>query len=258
MANKQTKWQYYFNITKTIAKTDFKLRYHGSLLGYFWSLIKPLMIFGVLYTVSKILRVSSIEHFQIYLLLGIIIWGFFSEATNFGLASIKNKSNLVSKVHFPRILIVISSSISALMTFVLNFLVFLVFVVVSGMSFAPSMLFFPFYLITVYFVILGTSLALSVLYVRFRDLKHIWAIVLRMGFWLTPIFYTIDIIPAEYHHYFYLNPLTRIIQHSRSIFLDGQIPPLKDNLIILCFSLAIVLFGYLIFKRFNKNLIEHM
>ncbi|MBT5016353.1 ABC transporter permease [Candidatus Peregrinibacteria bacterium] len=254
----KSKWKYYFEITMALARTDFKLRYHGSLLGYFWTLIKPLMIFGVLYTIFTLIMRFPVEHYQIYLLLGVIIWNFFAEGTQFGLASIFSKANLVSKVYFPRILVVIASTVSASITFILNFLVFIVFVIASDISFSPSMLFFPFYLIALYFVILGTSLILSVLYVRFRDLSHIWEIMLQIGFWFTPIFYTLDIVPVEYHRFFYLNPLARIIHYSRTIFLNADIPAFKYNLIVLVFSVGILLIGYFIFKRLNKNLIEHL
>lgn len=252
------KWKSYFEIIRVLSWTDFKLRYHGSFLGYLWTLVKPLMIFGVLYMVFTLIMRFQIEHYQIYLLLGVIIWNFFAEGTQFGLASILGKANLVSKVYFPRILVVIASTISALITFCLNFVVFITFVIISDIPFHPSMLFFPFYLICLYITILGTSLILSVLYVRFRDLSHIWEIMLQIGFWFTPIFYTLDIVPIEYHKFFYLNPLARIIHYSRTIFLNAHIPELKLNLIVSIFSFGILVIGYLIFKRLNKNLIEHI
>ena len=248
----------YYELTKTLAIAEFKLRYHGSFLGYLWTLIKPLMLFAVLYMVFSILMRFPIENYQIYLLLGIILWNFFAEGTSMGLAALLNKSSLISKVHFPRILVVVASTFSALITFLLNFLVFIAFLIVSDIPFAPSMLFFPVYVIVEYFIILGFALALSVLFVRFRDISHIWEIFLQLGFWLTPIFYTLEIVPIEYHSIFYLNPMARIIWYSRTIFLDEHIPNIWLNGTIIIFSLIILGFGFAIFKWLNKNIVEKL
>lgn len=253
-----TKFNKYYELTKTLALTEFKLRYHGSVLGYLWTLIKPLMLFAVLYMVFSILMRFPVEHYQIYLLLGIILWNFFAEGTSMGLASLLTKSSLISKVNFPRVLVVVASTSSALITFLLNFLVFVVFLIWSDIPFTPSMLFFPVYVVVEYFIILGIALTLSVLFVRFRDMSHIWEILLQMGFWLTPIFYTLEIVPEEYHSIFYLNPMARIIWYSRTIFLDGHIPNIWLNGLIILFSIFIFGFGMLIFRWLNKNIVEKL
>ncbi|MDZ4245453.1 MAG: ABC transporter permease [Candidatus Gracilibacteria bacterium] len=253
-----SKFQQNYELTKTLALTEFKLRYHGSLLGYLWTLIKPLMLFGVLYVVFSILMRFPVEHYQIYLLLGIILWNFFAEGTSMGLASLLSKSSLISKVNFPRILIVVASTSSALITFALNFLIFIVFLILSDIPFSISMLFFPIYVIAEYFIILGISLLLSVLFIRFRDMSHIWEILLQLGFWLTPIFYTIEIVPTQYHSIFYLNPMARIIWYSRTIFLQEHIPGFWLNAVIIIFAILIFIFGYMIFKWLNKNIVEKL
>ena len=253
-----TEFQQYYELTKTLALTEFKLRYHGSFLGYLWTLIKPLMLFGVLYVVFSILMRFPIENYQVYLLLGIILWNFFAEGTSMGLASLLSKSSLISKVNFPRILVVVASTFSTLITFVLNFLVFIVFLVWSDIPFSSSMLFFPVYVVAEYLIILGVALALSVLFVRFRDISHIWEIVLQLGFWLTPIFYTIEIVPVQYHSIFYLNPMARIIWYSRTIFLSGHVPSLWLNSLIVIFSVIIFGCGFLIFRWLNKNIVEQL
>lgn len=241
-----------------LAWTDFKLRYQGSVLGYLWTLVKPLMLFGVLYIVFSTLMRSPVEHYQIYLLLGIILWNFFVEGTQFGLTSLLNKANLISKIYFPRILIIIASSVSAFITFALNFLVFVFFLIINHIPFVWSMLFFPVYLIELYLIVLGVSLVLSVLYVRFRDLNHIWEIILQIGFYFTPIFYTLSIVPEQYHRFLFLNPVMRVIHYSRAVFLDGQIPSLWYNSVLFVISIGIFLVGLLVFRKYNKNLIEHI
>jgi lipopolysaccharide transport system permease protein len=258
MAQKTAKSDNWYEILKVIAWTDFKLRYHGSILGFLWTLVKPLLIFAVLYIVFTFLIQFPVEHYQIYLLLAVILWNFFAEATMMGMASLLTKANLISKVYFPRILVVIASTISSLITFLLGFLVFIVFVVLTDISFSWSMLFFPIYLTELYLIILGVSLALSVLYVRFRDLQHIWEILLQVGFWLTPIFYSVSMIPPEYHRFIYLSPVTRIIEYSRTIFIHAHIPSLRLNLIVLMMTCVVFVTGYLVFRKYNRNLIEHL
>ena len=112
----------YLELTKELAITDFKLKYQGSVLGYFWSLAKPIMFFLVLYLVfAKFLKIGgSIEHYPAYLLLGVVLWGFFAELTAMSLGAIVSKGDLIRKVFFPRIILVVSGSMTALMTFSLN------------------------------------------------------------------------------------------------------------------------------------------
>lgn len=241
-----------------LAWTDFKLRYHGSFLGYLWTLIKPLIMFGIIYVVFSTIMNVPVEHYQVYLLLGIILWNFFLEGTQMGLSSLLAKAGLISKVYFPRVLIIIASTISSLITFLLNFLIFLFFLFLNRIEFDFSMLFFPVYLLELYLMILGISLILSVLYIRFRDLSHIWEILLQIGFWATPIIYPLELIPAQYHSLIYLNPLTRIIHYSRVVFLQGHVPDLKYNFIAFMASLSIFILGCLIFRKYNKNLIEYI
>jgi len=248
----------HYELTKALALTEFKRRYNGSVLGYLWSLLKPLMLFAVLYLVFSVLMSSPIENYEIYLLLGVILWNFFAEGTAMGLTSVVNKTNLISKISFPRILIVIAATFSTLITFFLNFLVFIIFLVLSDIHFSLSMLFFPVYVIAEYLIILGLALILSMLFVKFRDISHIWEIMLQLGFWLTPIFYTIEIVPIKYHSLFYINPIARIIWFSRTIFLNEHIPNFKLNFIIIIFSILIFLFGFLIFKWLNKNIVEQI
>lgn len=247
-----------WEIVKALTATNFKLRYQGSMLGYVWSLLKPLLLFSVLYTVFSVLMKNSIPNYQVYLLLGIVIFNFFAEATSIGLSSLLEKKNLISKIYFPRILIVIASTFSSLITFSLNLIILVVFLVISNTPFSTSMLFFPVYIIDLYMLSLGVALLLSCLYIRLRDLSHIWEIILQMLFWLTPIFYTIEIVPLQFHRLFYFNPITRIIDYSRTIFLAEHIPSFRLNAIIFCVCLAVLLIGLFVFKKSDQNLVENL
>jgi len=242
-----------------LATTDFRLKYHGSILGFLWTIIKPMMLFSILYFVfSTIMRFPGTEHYSLYLLLGIILWTFFADTTTAGLNALTHKANLISKVYFPREVVIISSTLVNFMTFGLNMLIFFGFLMVVGLPFSWAMLLFPLYVIELYFCILGLSFILSVLYIKFKDLAHIWEIFLQIGFWATPVVYPIVIIPEKYQFLLYYNPLTQFLSFSRAVFLDGTIFPLRAHLILFIGSVFLLFIGYFIFRKMNANIIEDL
>lgn len=245
-------------ILKEIAISDFKVRYQNSILGYFWTLIKPLLLFAVLYVVFSIFMRFPVENYQLYLLLGVIIWNFFAEATSIALRSFETKQALITKVYFPRIIIVVASTLTSFLTFLLNMIVFFVFLALSDINFGLHFFFFIVYVLELYLIILSVSLILSVLYVKFRDISHIWDVLLQIGFWLTPIIYPVSMIPSEYHRLIYLSPLARIIEYSRAIFIQNHIPSPDLNLILLLMVTLLVLFGIIIFQSFEKRIPENI
>jgi ABC-2 type transport system permease protein len=180
-----------------LVRTDFKLRYQGSVLGYAWSLLRPLMLFLILYIVFvKFLRLgASIPHYPVYLLLGIVIWNFFLEMTTQSLGSIVGRGDLIRKIRIPRWMIVFSSSISALINFFLNLLVVGFFIIINHVEFSWLVLLLPLIFLEVYLFALGCSLFLSALFVKFRDINYIWEVILQAGFYLTPILYPLSLIP---------------------------------------------------------------
>ncbi|MFC1655432.1 ABC transporter permease [Patescibacteria group bacterium] len=245
-------------ILKEIAISDFKVRYQNSLLGYFWTLIKPLLLFAVLYVVFSIFMRFPVENYQLYLLLGVIIWNFFAEATSIALRAFESKESLVTKVYFPRIIIVIASTITSFLTFLLNMIVFFVFVAISDIGFSFSFLFFLVYVIELYFLILSFALILAVMYIKFRDLSHIWDVLLQVGFWMTPIIYPVSMIPESYHRLVYLNPLARVIEYSRTIFIQGHVPAINLNLVLLFMTILLFILGVFLFQRYQKSVPENI
>jgi len=239
----------YWNLVKELTISDFKLKYQGSALGYVWSLLKPLLLFGVLYVVFSIFLRFDVEHYNLYLLLGIILWGYFSEGTTNAVGNIVGKSGLISRVNFPRSIIVIASTLTSLLTLLLNLLVFVVFFIFSGATVAPSVLLFVIFLVELYLITLGIGYLISALNIKFRDLSHIWEILLQVGFWATPIIYAVDMIPLKYHFWLFMNPMTRIIQYSRDVIIYGMMPDLKGVIASVFMAVAIFVAGYLVFKK---------
>lgn len=245
-------------IVKELVVSEFKLRYQNSYLGYFWTLIKPLLLFGVIYLVFSVFMQSPVHNYPIYLLLGILIWNFFSEATLIGMNTFITKRDLITKIYFSRATLIFASTISSLVTLVLNLVIFFIFLFFSGVNPGPEAFIFILYLIEAYLIATGITFILASLYIHFRDLQHIWEILLQIGFWLTPIIYPLTIVPAEYHRYILLNPIARIIEYSRDIFIRHNIPDLKLNAVLLIMTVTIFGLGYFIFKTQESQIAEKL
>lgn len=214
-----------WELIRELAVNDFKLKYNNSILGYFWSLLKPMALFGILYLVfSVFLRLGGgMANYQFYLLIGIILWMFFYELTVLSMQSIVSKANLVQKIYVPKITIIIATSLTSLMAFLLNLAVIFIFMVIFGLQFRFALWLLPVYLLELYLFSFGLSLILATLYVWFRDLAHIWEIVLQIMFYATPIIYPLSVVPLKYQKIAFINPIAQIIQDIRQIFLGDQV-----------------------------------
>ncbi|MBO0727856.1 MAG: ABC transporter permease [Acidimicrobiaceae bacterium] len=251
---------------RELALTEFKLKYQGSVLGYVWSIVKPLLMFAVLYVVfTHVLRIgSNVPHYAQQLLLGIVLWTFFTDSTMIAISSIVDRGDLLRKVYFPRIVIPVSTSISALITLVLNFVVVLVFIVAGGVPLRPSGLALVPLLIEFYILALGSSLLLAALYVRFRDFKHIWEVLIQALFYATPIIYPLSILPAGLATLFAFSPIAQIIEDARwalispAALTSGQV--LHWPLMLVPYLLPIVVFaiGYRYFESAAASFAEEI
>jgi ABC-2 type transport system permease protein len=201
-----------------LVRTDFKLRYQGSVLGYAWSLLRPLLLFVILYIVFvKFLKLGTgVPHYPVYLLLGIVIWNFFNEMTVQSLGSIVGRGDLIRKIRIPRWIIVLSSSISALINLFLNLVVIVIFMFVNHVDPMRTILWMPLILAEVYLLALGLSMFLSAAFVKFRDINYIWEVILQAGFYLTPILYPLSRIPnLTFQKLILVNPMGQAIQDAR-------------------------------------------
>lgn len=214
-------------LLRELVVTDFKLRYQGSALGYAWSLLKPLFLFAILYTVFGLfLRIgSNIQHFPVYLLLGIVLWTFFTETTNQGLQAIVGNGGLIRKINFPKYIIIISSSISAFINLGFNLLVVLFFVLINGVDLHWHVLFLPLIIFELYIFSLALAFFLSAAYVKFRDIGYLWEVLLQGAFYATPILYpvsTVTHINELAAKVLMLNPMAQIIQDARYVLITPQ------------------------------------
>ncbi len=255
-------------LLRELVVTDFKLRYQGSVLGYTWSLLRPLLLFCILYVVFvRVVHVDyKIPHSGVYLLLGIVVWNFFAEMTSQSLSSVVSRGDLIRKIRIPRWIIVISSSLSALINFGLNLMVVFVFMAINHVDVMRSILFLPLVLIEVYIFALGVSLFLSAAFVKFRDVGYIWEVVMQMMFYVTPLLYPLSRVGnVLIEKILMLNPMAQIIQDARYVLVSHQVTTSWQLLhgswlawLSPLVIIAVFIGGLLYFKRESKYFAENL
>lgn len=248
----------YRNLIWQLAWSEFKLRYKNSILGYFWSLLEPMLMLLVLYVIFSNLMRVQVEYYQLFLLLGIILWGFLSRATTIGMFSIVGKPGMVKKIYFPRDIFVISSCITALLMTIFESLIFVMFMVLFRVPVSINLIYVPLILFCLLIISLGLSLALSALNVFYRDVQFIWQVLLQIGFYATPILYTIDIFPKNLQTFALLNPVARIIISARDTIIYSSPAKIEDLLFIFLSSIAFLVVGYIIFSRLEPGFAEEI
>ncbi len=218
--NLAARYKYSLIILKQLVITDFKLRYKGSALGYVWSLLKPLALFAVMYVVFiHFLKFGAdIPHFAVYMLLGTVLWNFFAETTMNGMSAVVGKGDLMRKLYFPRYVVVVAASFSALINFAINLVVVLLFTVINGVELTPRLLIMVPLIIELYVFALAIAFFLGALCVKLRDINYIWELVLQAGFYATPIFYPMVMVVKTSvlaSKVMLLSPVAQIIQDAR-------------------------------------------
>lgn len=256
-------------LLREMVKTDFKLRYQGSLIGHLWSILKPLMLFTIMYLVFvQFLRFDDgTPHYAVGLLLGMVTWNFFTEATNMGMMSIVSRGDLLRKLNFSKEIIVFSSVAGAAINYAINLVVVLIFALISGVQFTwTSLLIFPLFFELV-LLATGVAFILSSLFVRFRDIGPIWEVVLQAGLYATPIIYSLTFIiqrgQTNVAKIMMLNPIAQIIQDLRHFLIFSGSMTIRDLIsnpfiIVIPYLLPIVVFalGYVIFNKNAKRFAE--
>lgn len=251
-----------------LVKTDFKLKYQGSVLGYLWSVVKPLMLFAVIYVVFvNFLRWGAdIPHYAVYLLTGTVLWTFFTEATGLGIQSIVSRGDLLRKIDFPKYILVISATVSALISLAINLCVVLVFAIINGVDFHWHILFAPLIIIELYVFALGISFLLGAIYVKFRDVSHIWEVIVQALFYATPIIYPITMVAATSPFFakaLLLNPIAQIIQDARYLIITDDTITIWNTdmnplyrLVPIAIVIIFVLLASLYFHKHSLNFAE--
>ena len=256
-------------LLKELTKTDFKLRYQGSVLGYLWALLRPLMMFAILYIVfGKLLRFGGdIPHYPVYLLAGTTLWSFFTECTNQGIQAIVTRGELIRKICFPKYIVVVSATLTAVINLLINVVVVVIFALLDGITPSWTWLLVPFVLFEFYCLALGISFRLGAINVKYRDITSIWDVFVQALFYAIPIIYPISMVVSTSEvaaKIILLNPIAQAIQDIRWSLITTTtdttwnfihnpaviIPPL---IVIL-----VLIFGAIIFRKKSKFFAEEV
>ena len=261
----RAKYHYSWLLLRQLVKSDFKLRYQGSLLGYLWSLLRPMGIFITLYIVFvKFLRIGGdIPNFSIYLLLGIVLWNFFLETTNGSVTAIVSRGEVIRKISFPKYVIILAVSLAAMINLVINLGIVALFMVYLKIDISFNLVFLPLVIGQLYVVALALGFFLAAAYVKFRDIGHIWDVVSQAAFYGTPILYPITLVPEYAAKLLLLNPLAQIIQDARFIVVTEQTTTINQvygdhriRLLTYGLSLLMLVAAALYFKHHSKGFAE--
>jgi ABC-2 type transport system permease protein len=263
----EERWRHFVHVTRALTTTEFKLRYFGSVLGYFWTLLRPLMLFGVLYVVfTHVVRFGSgVDHYAVVLLAAIVMFNFFSEATSGGLGSFVARENLLRKVYFPRAAVPISVTLTAAANLALGMLVVLAFALIDGVTPSGTWLLFLGAVVALIPLATAASLLLAVLYVRYRDVQPIWEVTLQLLFWGSPIIYTIESVPESVRELMMLSPLAVAIQQGRHWLVESSTDSAGEAiggtvrlLVPLAIFLAIVALSWWAYRRAEPRMAEDL
>lgn len=267
MEKLQRRYRYSLILLKQLVKTDFKLRYQGSALGYLWSLLRPLALFLILYIVfAKFLKLGdSIPHFPVYLLVGIVLWNYFVEVTSGSVAVMVSKGDLIRKINFPKYVIILAGSFSALINLGLNSIIIGFFMWFDGVELRPAVLLVPLLIVELFILSLSLAFFLSAVFVRFRDINYIWEVIVQGAFYATPILYPLSLVPESAAKILMLNPMAQIIQDVRYLLVTPETQTAADiygnplaRLIPLALVIIMAVISMWYFRAQSKNFAEEV
>jgi ABC-2 type transport system permease protein len=240
---------------------EFKLKYAGSALGYVWSVVKPLSLFTVMYLVfGKVFKLGAISpNYGLALLIGIVIWSFYSDGTSQGMVALVHRESLLRRMRFPRMIIPTAATLTAAMTFAINLVVVAGFIAWKGIVPQPDWLLIPLLLLELYLFTLGTALILTTLFVSLRDMGQVWELGVQLLFYVTPIVYPVTLLPHWARDLSFLFPVTQVIQDVRALVLSGDQSGMTvtatevlgpfGRLLPIAIALLVLAFGIVFFKK---------
>ena len=257
-------------LLKELTKTDFKLRYQGSALGYLWALLRPLMMFTILYIVfAKLLRFGGdIPHYPVYLLTGTVLWSFFTECTSQGIQSIVQRGDLLRKICFPKYIVVVSATLTAVINLLINLVVVVIFALINGVTPSVTWLFVPLLIIELYLLALGIAFLLGAINVKYRDITSIWEVIIQALFYAVPIIYPIAMV-AQTSPFaakmILANPIAQVIQDIRYCLITTDTTTIWNyvanpllRLIPFVIVLLLLVWGSWYFRKKSKRFAEEI
>ena len=243
---------------RSIMHRDLRLRYHSSILGYLWTLIEPLMLAGAYYTVFIIIRGYAEERYPLWVLSGILIWSMFTKTTRFGVNALVKNASLIQQVYFSRAVLFVANCLTNYLITIMSMLVLIPFIILYDITPNWRLIYVFIGLFLSGVLALGLGFLLSSLNVKYRDVDHLIGFMIRVGFFLSPIMYTMDFIPQK-HHWWYLivNPMAANISIVRSgIQGEGLLISTQSLMISICITLVIFIYGLYVFSKQQSRVVK--
>ena len=248
----------YREFLKTSIKKEFRGKYKKSFLGVLWSFLNPLFQLLVYALVFPFILRGGIENYTIFLIVGLMPWTFFNSTVLQSAACVVANGGIIKKVYFPREILPISTATSNLLNFLITEVIVLIALLISGVGFSTSIIILPIIILVQYILQLGLSFVLSAITAYVRDVEYIMNVFMMLMFYMSPIVYSPDMIPAKFLPIFKLNPMYHIINFYRDILYYKQIPNMVEVFILLGVCILILILGYIIFRKLEKRFAEEL
>lgn len=245
-------------LLQNLTMKELKLKYRNSALGFLWSFLNPIMLL-IVYTFAfkYIIRVKT-PNYTVNLLAALLPWQFFQAAVQGSTTSIISNSNLIKKIYFPRQIMPLSIIFSNFINFLITLVILFGAILVSNIKFSFTIFLLPVILILLLIFSIGLSLILSSLNVKYRDVSHLVEVLFMVWFYLTPIVYVMETVPAQYRSFLLLNPLTAVIDSIRMVLIEGKVPSLLYMVIMVVWDIALLIIGDSIFRKTEVNFAEEV
>ena len=241
-------------LLEELVKKNFSSKYKDSVLGIFWTILSPLLMMALFTIIFSTIFGKSIDNYAVYFLCGWCLFQFFSVAVSISMDAIKGNKNILQRTPAPKYIFVLAGVLSEFLNYIVMLILLVIIMLITHASFhLPLMLFSIIPIISMLILITGLSLILSIVCVYYTDIKHLWTVLSMMLLYSSAIFYPMDIIPEPFRQYLMLNPLYWIIDQFRSFVFQGTVPQLSSLINAFLLSLIILVFGIIIFKKYESK-----
>lgn len=251
-------WEYREMIV-SLTKRDLKSRYKGSVLGFLWMFLNPLLQLCVYTIVFSTIMRMDIEKFYLFMFVALIPWLFFSSCLSAGPGVIFSQQDMVKKIYFPREVLPISFTLSQFVNMLLSFIVVFAAVIISRVTINPiALLYLPIIMLIELVLGLGVTYIVSALTVYFRDLQYVMGIISMAWMYLTPVIYPVDMVPEQFVDLFYLNPMTAIVIAYRDILYYGRVPEIRTLTNAVIMGVVVLVVGQFTFSKLQRHFVEEL
>lgn len=242
----------------SLVRKDLRTRYKGSVLGFLWTFVNPLLQLIVYSVVFSVIMRVQMDKYYIYMFVGLLPWIFFCNCVQGGANSVMAGQDLIKKIYFPRLVLPIATVSAAFMNMLFSMVVMFAALFVSGKGITMQIIYLPLLLLLLYFLGLGLAFVFSACNVYLRDLEHILGIITMSLFYVTPVIYPVSMVPERFLKILYLNPMTPMVMAFQDILYYQRAPHLDTLIIVVAYALIALVAGYFIFQRLQRNFVEEL